>query len=383
MSNQNPPPPGPGWGSPPPPEGDPPSDGQVWQPSPPEGGGLGDPPSGGGTWQAPPPPEGAAPGDPPTGGDAPQAPRAPERAGLGDPPGEGGTWHTPRAREDAGLGGPSGGADAWQSPPPPESAGSGDPPGGAETSHTAPPETTAGAWEAPDPSWAPPPPPPPRPRVAGQFGSGMPEQPLPAGYGAPPAYGAVAPAPAPTRRRRLWLMLSAVAAAVVVVLAAGTIGYFRFLNPNAVPPASGATVSTAFVQLKVTSNWSKSLSRSSELELTNKGDGEMLVGYGNSGQDGITSNQSALSNLQTNLMFNTGNQVRQCVPQHGVSVGGKSGEEMGLRFDFQGSDLCEIAWVDYVSSSRYYFWNIGDDYNRVSKLQHDDAAMQETATWKV
>ncbi|MBO0745621.1 MAG: hypothetical protein J2P43_11405 [Candidatus Dormibacteraeota bacterium] len=318
----------------------------------------------------------------------------PERAGLGDPPE---TWHTQPPAEGVASGDPPAGGRSWQAQPPAEGAESSGPPGGGETWQTPtppqddqpsrgerwqapPPDAASDGWDAAEPSWAPPPPPTPRPRQPQRPQSGYPQ---PSAYGDTPAYGAFAPAPAPPRGRRFWFTLSAVAAAVVVVLVAGTIGYFKFLNPNAVPPATGATVSTAFVQLKVTSNWSKSLSRSSELELTNKGDGEMLVGYGNSGQDGISSNQSALSNLETNLMFNTGNQVRQCVPQHGVSVGGKSGEEAGFRFSFQGTDLCEIAWVDYVSSSRYYFWNIGDDYSQVSKLQHDDAAMQETANWKV
>lgn len=197
-----------------------------------------------------------------------------------------------------------------------------------------------------------------------------------------PAYGAFAPAPAPTRRGRLAVILGAIAALVVVVVVAGFIAVPRLLGPR-VAPATGATVSTRFVQLKVTASWRETQTHRSELELSNHGDGDMLIGYGNSGQDGITSNQSAFTNLQQNLTFNTGAPVRQCAPQRGVTVGGKSGEEEGFRYTFQGTDLCELAWVDYVSSSRYYYWNIGDDYSRLSNLQRDDAAMQETAAWKV
>ena len=196
-----------------------------------------------------------------------------------------------------------------------------------------------------------------------------------------PGYGAFAPAPAPRRRRRLWIILGAVAAAVIVILVAGIIGVTRFLNP--VPPATGATVSTAFVQLKVATGWSESQTRGSELELKNRGDGDMLVGYGNAGQDGISSDDSAFKNLQTNLIANFGGSVSQCVSTHGVLVGGKGGQEEGFRYNFQGTDLCEIAWVDVVSSSRYYYWNIADDYSKLSTLQNSNAAMQETASWRV
>jgi len=190
-----------------------------------------------------------------------------------------------------------------------------------------------------------------------------------------------AAAPAPSRRRRLWIILGAIAAAVIVVVVVAVIGVERLLNQ--VPPATGATVSTAFVQLKVASGWSETQTRGSELELNNKGDGDMLIGYGNSSQDGISSDQSAFSNLQANLMANTGGNVQECVSNHGVTVGGKSGEEEGFRYNFQSANLCEIAWVDFVSSSRYYYWNIADDYSKLSKLQNDNAAMQETANWKV
>lgn len=178
------------------------------------------------------------------------------------------------------------------------------------------------------------------------------------------------------------MILGAVAAAVLIVLVVGSIGVYRLLNPS-VAPATGKTVSTSFVQLKLASSWKETQRRGSEVELSNRGDGDLLIGYGNSGQDGITSDQSAFQNLEQNLTLNTGGPVSQCEPQKGVTIGGKSGQEAGFRYTFQGTDLCEIAWVDYVSSSRYYFWNIGDDYSRVSTLQHDDAAMQETAAWKV
>lgn len=254
-----------------------------------------------------------------------------------------------------------------------------------------PPAAPAGWGPQPqDPDWAPPPPPPPRSPGAGQQGWGAappPQAPHPdwgggqSAWGQAPAYGPSTPAP--NRRKRLWIILGAVAAAVVVVLLVGVIGVWRLLAGNLVPPATGATVSTSFVQLKVTSSWSETQSRDSEVELTNKGDGDMLVGYGNAGQDGISSDQSAFSNLQANLLANTGGGVSQCLPSRGVTIGGKAGEEEGFRYNFQGTDLCEIAWVDYVSSSRYYFWNIVDDYSHLSTLRNEDAAMQETANWKV
>ena len=287
------------------------------------------------------------------------------------PPGSGHIWEAPAPSRGEDSGSAPSGGDAWQAPPPSASAD----------------------WGASEPDWAPPPPPAPS-RQPGQAGwAPAAVQPWggqqqtawgqPSGYGAAPAYGAVATAPAPTRRTRLWVILGVVAAVVAVVLVVGAIGVYRLLGPKAVPPATGATVSTPFVQLKLASTWKETHSRSSELEISNHGDGDMLIGYGNSSQDGISSNQSAFQNLQQNLTFNTGGPVRQCAPQQGVTVGGKSGEEEGFRYTFQGTDLCEIAWVDYVSSSRYYYWNIGDDYSKLSVLQHDDAAMQETASWKV
>ncbi len=248
-----------------------------------------------------------------------------------------------------------------------------------------------------EPSWAPPLPPAPRTRQSEPAAWAAPQQPpgaypqwdaqqqfawgQPLGYGATPAYGAVAAAPPPSRRRRLWIILGAVAAVVVVVLVVASIGIYALVNR--VPPATGPTVSTAFVQLKVASGWSEAQTRGGEVELKNQGDGDMLVGYGNSDQDGIASDDSAFKNLQTNLMANFGGSVSQCVPQHGVTVGGKSGQEEGFRYDFQGSDLCEIAWVDVVSSSRYYYWNIADDYSRLAVLQNENSAMQETASWRV
>lgn len=168
---------------------------------------------------------------------------------------------------------------------------------------------------------------------------------------------------------------------MVVVLVVGSFGVYELVNR--VPPATGATVSTSFVRLKVATGWSEAQSKGGEVELKTQGDGDMLVGYGNSGQDGIASDDSAFKNLQTNLVANFGGSVSECVPQHGVTVGGKSGQEEGFRYSFQGTDLCEIAWVDVVSSSRYYYWNIADDYSRLSSLQRENSAMQETANWRV
>jgi hypothetical protein len=173
-----------------------------------------------------------------------------------------------------------------------------------------------------------------------------------------------------------------VAAAVVVVLVVGSIGVYELVNR--VPPATGPAVSTSFVKLNTASGWSEAQTRGGEVELKTQGNGDMLVGYGNSGQDGISSDDSAFKNLETNLMANFGGSVTQCVPQHGVTVGGKTGQEEGFRYSFQGTeDLCEIAWVDVVSSSRYYYWNVADNYSRLSALQRENTSMQETAAWKV
>lgn len=363
MGDQYSPPPGSGWGAPPPPPGDLESE----------------PTQGAGDWQTPPPAStawGAAP--PPAERRQPQEPQQPGWGNASSP-----SASQPQQPHEPG----------WGPPPPPGSQ----------------------MPQPQEPAWAPPPPPAPRSRQAGGAW-GAPQQPpggnpdwgrqpaqgswgqppayaappaygppppygAPPAYGAPPPYGAVAQAPAPAHRRRLWIILGAVAAGVIVVLVAGAIGVYALINR--VPPANGATVSTSFVQLKVATGWSEAQTRGGEVELKNQGDGDMLVGYGNSKQDGISSDDTAFKNLQTNLIANFGGAVSQCVAQHGLTIGGKSGQEAGFRYDFQGTDLCEIAWVDVVSSSRYYYWNIADDYSRLSALQNENAAMQETASWKV
>ncbi|MGH7922067.1 MAG: hypothetical protein ACREQM_19300 [Candidatus Dormibacteraceae bacterium] len=189
--------------------------------------------------------------------------------------------------------------------------------------------------------------------------------------------------PAPPKRGQLWIILGVVAAAVVVVIVVGAVLAFKLLNRDSVPPATGQSVNTSFVQLRLTGDWKISKQQNSELDLANPGDGEMLVGYGNSSSDGIYSNQSAFSNLKHNLQSSTGGSVSQCLPQSSVTIGGKPGQEEGFRYNLEGQSLCEIAWVYYLSSNRYYYWNSADDSTNVSALQKSVTAMQETASWKI
>lgn len=347
-------------------------------------------------WGEPTPPQNPGPGAPqPPAWGAPPQPQQPQPPAWGAPPQQPPpqqpqppSWGTPPQPEQPAWGAPQ--QPPPQQPPPQQ-------PGWGSPQQPQPPAQQG--WVTPqtpaqDPSWAPPPPPSPTSRQPNQPAWGAPQQQAdPYGaqqqpwsqpaYGAP-AYGAFQPAPAPSRRGRLWIILGSVAAAVIVVVVAGILVVPRVLNAtNSVPPATGNTVSTSFVHFKVTSSWSETQTRGSELELNNNGDGDMLVGYGNSKHDGINSDQGAFSNLLTNLRSNTGKAVTQCMSEESVTVGGKAGLEEGFRYTFQGTDLCEIAWVDYVSSSRYYYWNIADDYSHLSTLQHDNRAMQETATWKV
>lgn len=193
-------------------------------------------------------------------------------------------------------------------------------------------------------------------------------------------------AQAPTHHRRRWIVLSTVAATVLLLLVAGIIGIARLLTPPMplVPPAAGATVSTSFVQMNVTTTWRQTKTTDKEVDLTNNYSDGLWIGYGNSTNGGVFSNQSGLSNFKSDVDSTSGVIMNgQCVSDQELVIGDNPGEELGLRYTLHGEDLCEVGWIDYVSNSLYYYWIYTVDYSRLSAAEHEMAAMMETTTWKV
>lgn len=199
------------------------------------------------------------------------------------------------------------------------------------------------------------------------------------------------------RHRRLGIILGGVAAVAVVIVVVAVIGVPRLLNPSAAPtpfappgtvsPATGAAVSNNLLQLNVTGAWAddgQGLScdhGSCDSGLTNtNSSGSVFIYYAS--QVSYSSAQDALRYDRQDDQQHAKGPVTDCLSQHPLTVGGKPGVEEGYRYDTGSGFICDIEW-EAILDSKEYNWDIKDAYSRMPGLEQENAAMQETVSWKM
>jgi hypothetical protein len=146
-------------------------------------------------------------------------------------------------------------------------------------------------------------------------------------------------------------------------------------------------VSAPFVHFQLASGWRVVVQTPNVVSLTSAAAASTWVESGSSNQPGDATDEGILdSALYGITQAQLRGSVGSCLSLTRVTIGGKSGEEVGFLFRAVGSDgssvveSCEFAWAA-VQGSRFYSWDSSEPSSRLPQLVKAMESMQRTAVW--